>query len=59
MKKKLRILIIKNLDGVFYFRIVAKNGRTLAHSEIYSTKQSAIKAANIVKEGNWVIEEED
>jgi uncharacterized protein YegP (UPF0339 family) len=38
-------------SGQYWFRIVADNGATLASSEQYVAKQSAIHAAGLVKTG--------
>jgi len=38
-------------NGQFYFRIVAANGKKLAHSEQYTTKQSCRKAISIIIDG--------
>jgi uncharacterized protein YegP (UPF0339 family) len=37
------IPIEQSKDGKFFFRVKAENGKTLAHSETYTTKQSAQK----------------
>ena len=36
---------IKKCKGGWYFKIVARNGRTLCHSEVYKTLESAKKTA--------------
>ena len=37
-------------DGGWYWRLVAANGETLAHSEVYTTKAAALKGiASAVK----------
>lgn len=37
------IQILMSKDGGYYFTVKAQNGKTLAHSETYTTKQSALK----------------
>ena len=43
--------IIKRSGKQFWFRIVARNGRILANSERYKTKQGALHAINAIVEG--------
>lgn len=42
---KIKILRCK---GGWYWKIIARNGRTLCHSEVYKTKQGAEKGARVV-----------
>jgi len=44
MKNMIKVLPGKG-PRAWYWKIVSRNGRTLAHSEIYNSKQSAIKTA--------------
>ena len=41
----------------WYFRIVAENGKTLAHSESYTRKRNALLAANKIAGGTFTIVE--
>jgi uncharacterized protein YegP (UPF0339 family) len=45
----LTIQIRSAAGGQYYVRLVAANGRTLAHSESYTTKYSARNCAEIIK----------
>ena len=45
----MRFAIWKNQGGQYWFRVVAANGQTLAHSEMYTTKQSAENAIGVIK----------
>ena len=36
-------------NGQYYFRIVASNSKTLAHSETYVAKSDALHAINLIK----------
>ena len=38
-------------DGQWYFRIVARNGRTIAQSEGYSRKRNARASAELIAAG--------
>ena len=49
-KKKMKFEIIKAKAGQWYWRIKAKNGKILAHSETYKRKSDAEHAVNLVKE---------
>ena len=40
---------IKRARGGWFFRIKARNGRTLCHSEIYTTKQACERSARLFK----------
>ncbi len=41
-------------DSQFYFRIVARNGKILAHSETYTRKRDAVRAvARIQNESHF------
>ncbi|WP_435008017.1 YegP family protein [Tundrisphaera lichenicola] len=40
--------IEKTANGEWYFRIVAKNGKTLCHSESYKRKRNARETANLL-----------
>ena len=41
----------KSKNGKFYFIIVARNGRTLATSEMYNSKQACQKTIKIIEKG--------
>jgi uncharacterized protein YegP (UPF0339 family) len=41
--------IVKSANGKFFFRIVASNGQTLAHSEQYEAKASAKSACESIQ----------
>ena len=45
----MKIKIVKGAEG-FFWKLVAKNGETLAHSEIYSSKTKALQTAKKVAE---------
>jgi uncharacterized protein YegP (UPF0339 family) len=59
MKLQLR----KNINGAWFWRLVASNGKILAHSEIYSSRAKAKKTMWRVWEeltsGNCSVEEEE
>lgn len=38
------IELLKGTKGRYYFRIKSKNGNILAHSELYNSRQAALKA---------------
>jgi len=44
----MRIEVLKNKSGKWFWRIVAKNGRILAHSQAYASKQGATSTASAV-----------
>jgi len=48
---------IKKCRGGWYFRMVSRNGRILAHSEVYKSKQGAEDGAesiiNSIVEGQY------
>jgi uncharacterized protein YegP (UPF0339 family) len=51
---------IKNsTNGEYYFRIVASNGETLAHSETYTAKASAKNAVESIKGSAGIAQVED
>ena len=41
----MKIEVLKNKRSKWYWRLVAANGKVLAHSETYSSKQMALKTA--------------
>lgn len=41
--------ILNASGGGYFWRLKAHNGETLCHSEVYTTKQSAINGINAVK----------
>ena len=45
----MRFKIFKATGGGFFWKIVAANGETLAHSEVYTAKASAQHAISVVK----------
>ena len=46
--------IHNSTNAQFFVRVVASNGAILAHSETYTTKQSATNCANIIAGGGTV-----
>lgn len=44
-----RFEVFKGIDGLFYFRLKAENGEKIAHSEGYTSKQSAINGIAAVR----------
>ena len=49
----MKIKIHRSKDNQFYWTIVASNGRTLATSETYKSKQSCIKSADLAAIGHY------
>ena len=49
MSRELRFEILKAGDG-FYWRVVAANNEILAHSQTYTSKQSALGGAGVVRD---------
>lgn len=47
----MKIEILKAVNGQWYFRIVAVNGKIICHSETYKQRQSAIKGAEAIIQG--------
>ena len=45
----MKIHIKKSKNKKFYFNVVARNGRTLATSEMYNYKQGCLKSAKLFK----------
>jgi uncharacterized protein YegP (UPF0339 family) len=45
----MKFVISKSANGQYWFKIVASNGQTLAHSEQYTSKQSAQEASDSIK----------
>jgi len=43
--------VLKAAKNEWYFRIVAGNGKVLAHSETYTRKRNAVDAVAIIKAG--------
>ena len=43
-------------SGQFYVKVVASNGLTLAHSENYTSKQSAKNCADIIAGGGKTVD---
>lgn len=41
--KKFFINVLKNKNGAWFWRLKARNGKILAHSEAYSSKAKALK----------------
>lgn len=50
------ITILKSKDGQFYFTVTAKNGKKLATSETYKSKQSAVKGAKAVLNAENIVD---
>lgn len=46
----MKIKVLPNKQGQFYFNLVARNGKIWATSEAYSSKSKAIRAAERVVE---------
>lgn len=44
------IVKLSKTKGQWYWKMVARNGKVLCHSEKYHNKKDAIKAARIVNE---------
>lgn len=40
---------VKRVGDAWFFHVVASNGRTLCHSEIYHRRRDCIRAAQAVK----------
>ena len=49
-RRVMRIEIVRARTG-WFFRFVARNGRTLCHSEIYTSKASCYKGVDSVVSG--------
>ena len=47
----MKIQILKSTNGQFYWRIVARNGRILATSETYKSKQACKNTVTSVIDG--------
>lgn len=47
--KGLIVEVLKSSNKQWYFRIKAQNGKIILTSEVYKTKQSAFKSADIFK----------
>lgn len=47
----MKIEILKAVNGQWYFRVVAVNGKILCHSETYKQRKSAIKGAEAIIQG--------
>jgi len=45
----MKFVISKSANGQYWFKIIATNGQTLAHSEQYVAKQSARDAIDSIK----------
>lgn len=55
----MKIQIKEAKDKQFYFVIVAKNGETMACSEMYTRKYTAIKSATVLRDGMSTVIIED
>lgn len=53
----MKIQILKSKNGQFYWRIVARNGRILATSETYKSKQGCELTANRVADKGFPVED--
>lgn len=53
----MKIIIDSTATNEWYFRIVGKNGKTLAHSEPYTRKRNAREAAELITNGTMTIVE--
>lgn len=52
----MKIEILKS-KGQYYFRIRAKNGKILCHSEKYKRKNSCVKSAKSICDANiWIVD---
>jgi uncharacterized protein len=49
--RKQGVIIVTNAKGGgYYFKIVAENGRTLCHSEVYKRKATCLNGVKALKE---------
>lgn len=46
MSNKFKIIVKSNVNGESYFIIASRNGKTIAVSESYSSKNSAYRTVN-------------
>lgn len=46
-----KVVVQKNRRGKWFWKLVAGNGRVLAHSEDYSSRRACLKTADKVKGG--------
>ena len=53
----MKIIIDIAAKNQWYFRVVGKNGKTLAHSESYTRKRNAREAAELIAGGTFQIVE--
>jgi uncharacterized protein YegP (UPF0339 family) len=49
---------LRRAIGGFYFRIRARNGKTLAHSEVYRQRRSARRAITLIGGPDAIVEDE-
>lgn len=62
-RRKLRIQVFKNWmireETAWYFRIIAGNGKIIAQSEGYKTKQKCLHTVDLLTKGLWdaIVEE--
>ena len=49
----MKIQFFKNKNKQWYFRIVARNGKIVAQSEGYKTKQGCLKTIDILQDKLW------
>lgn len=54
--RKPKFELTENWDGEYYFNLIAPNGKIIATSEMYNSKQSAIKGINSVKKNAKIAE---
>ena len=47
---QMKIQIVRGKKGGWFFRFVARNGRTLCHSEIYSSLAGCMKTASKLRD---------
>lgn len=57
--RKAKIQLVKAHELGWWWRIVAPNGRTLVHSEIYTRKRNAIKSATNLLRSQYVYKIEE
>lgn len=59
MKRKIKVILFTGKKGQTYFRILGGNNKTVAISEGYNQRQSAIKTINLLQGSNeWLIKDE-
>ena len=44
---------IRRSSSGYYFRLKANNGKIIVHSEVYNSKQAALRGIDIVQESEY------